>query len=159
MKCLDEQKTNWSAVAMKIIKRGLPFIIGAFIGSLVVFFIKPNLVNDVSEIAEKLSEDKSELIISESEKPQEIYCPPQEVKEKIVYKTVYKDRIVYVPKKIKPGCHVDWQTGHITASVERGAYLKCIIDYTSKHLDVDYRIRQKQAIERINNLPTKQMIR
>jgi len=147
---------------MKFIKKLFPYVLGASIGVAGLYYwpddaeekieqlkeevvdVLPKPVGD-GEISGENNQPGSEVIISESNEPVKVYCPKQETcppppeckptpipVEKIKWKVKYKDRIVYVPKDLEPGCHVNWETGDVQAKTTGNLNLKCVVDVIQK---------------------------
>lgn len=113
----------------------------------------------------KSEEEKNEVIIVEKDEPEKFYCLPMEpticppvksvscpsikptscpaipeCKPKVVKRwyPVYRDKKVAASTKLKPGCHVDWETGNVTASTTPDKSLRCTVDHLNKHVDTKF---------------------
>lgn len=153
MDCLDD-KPNTKGKIMSFLKKAMPYILGLFVGGLLIWFFFPktavkratqvkDIVNDpvgkVVEPIKEASEEASNVIIQEM-------CPepkviikesPPEIKTVVKWKEkiVYKDRIVYKEPETKVGCHVDWKTGQASGYAPQGTTLVCNVDYKNKKID------------------------
>lgn len=119
---------------MKWLGKLAPYVVGASIGALGLYFFSPGQ----DEIKEKVTQmvETPTIELTEETEPEKIYCPPTPAcppapkcpAPQVKYKTVYRDRIVHVPKVEEPGCRADWSTGTYSASTVEGTNLKCVYD-------------------------------
>jgi len=137
-----------------MLKKILPWIAGMTIGGILIYLIKPGIAEKVDAgidevktiVQEQVAEiEMPEILITEETDAEKVYCPeivevecppvPKcESQVRVETKIVYRDRIVHVPVKPKPGCSVNWQTREVTAFTNSELNLKCHVNWAKKDL-------------------------
>ena len=120
MQCLDDQYNRGSK--MQTIKYVVIFLLGALSVLLYMHFTSGD--NPAAPIVDRAvcPDIRIRDMVS---CPPPVTCPSPRVVEKIVY----------IEKKLGPGCHVNWKTKKVEAKTVQGYSLDCLVDWKNKKVD------------------------